>query len=222
MERGFRHEYKYLISAASARLLKARLPHIMHRDSHTGLGERYTIRSLYFDDSHRTAYEEKMDGICDRVKYRIRYYNDDPTFIRLEKKEKHNDLTKKTGQTITQQQAQRLQKLLPVREGLAMELHLNRQLRPSVLVEYDRTPFVCSAGNTRVTLDENLRTRPCCTDLFASSAAMLPVLEPGQVILEVKFDDYMPKHLAAALSDIPKHAMAISKYALCMQLSEIL
>ena len=222
MHDGFRHEYKYLISEASARLLKARLPHIMRRDEHTGTAQSYTIRSLYFDDPQRTAYEEKMAGLRDRVKYRIRYYNADPTFIKLEKKEKRNNLTKKTAQTISLQQAQRLQRRLPVEEGLAMELQLEKQLSPCVLVEYDRTPFVHHDGNTRITLDENLRTRSCCTDLFASSASMLPVLERGQVILEVKFDDFLPSHLALALSDIPKHALAISKYALCMDVAEIL
>jgi hypothetical protein len=86
-----------------------------------------------------------------------------------------------------------------------------------VLVDYDRTPFVRADGNTRITLDENLRTRPFSTDLMASSNAMIPVLDPDQVILEVKFDDFLPGYLSAALSDIPKTPMAISKFALCMQ-----
>ena len=70
---------------------------------------------------------------------------------------------------------------------------------------------------TRITLDENLRTRPFCTDLLASPNAMIPVLEPDQVILEVKFDDFLPGYLRDALADIPKTPMAISKFALCMQ-----
>ena len=47
---------------------------------------------------------------------------------------------------------------------------------------------------------------------------MLPVLEDGQVILEVKFDDFLPSHLGAALGDIPKIPMAISKFAMCLNL----
>ena len=43
-------------------------------------------------------------------------------------------------------------------------------------------------------------------------------MEPDQVILEVKFDDFLPGHLAAALADIPKAPMAISKFAMCLNL----
>ena len=72
MKEGYRHEYKYLISACSAQLLKRRLPHVMARDPHAGPTGQYTIRSLYFDDGNYSAYEEKMSGVADRVKYRIR------------------------------------------------------------------------------------------------------------------------------------------------------
>ena len=106
-------------------------------------------------------------------------------------------------------------------DGLAEELRLHCQsggARPVVLVDYDRTPFVCANGNTRITLDENLRTRPYCGCLEGSSQAMVPVLEPDQVILEVKFDDFLPGYLSDALADIPKAPMAISKFALCLNL----
>ena len=53
---------------------------------------------------------------------------------------------------------------------------------------------------------------------WASPAAMVPVLEKGQVILEVKFDDFLPGYLADVLRDIPKANMAISKFAMCMNL----
>ena len=85
-------------------------------------------------------------------------------------------------------------------------------------MDYDRTPFICRDGNTRITLDENLRTRPHDANLLASPQAMIPVLDRNQVILEVKFDDFLPGYLADALRDIPKVNLAISKFALCMNL----
>ena len=164
-----------------------------------------------------------MAGIADRVKYRIRYYDYDTGAIRLEKKEKHGELTRKTGQTITLADALHLQSgdAAPCpdsRDGLAAELRCGilGGLRPAILVDYDRTPFVCNAGQTRITLDENIRTRPYCPELMASEKAMVPVLEPGQAVLEVKFNDFLPGHLAAALGDIPRVNLAISKYALCL------
>ena len=224
MEKGLRHEYKFLISRADAELLKLRLPHIMQRDPHAGETGRYTIRSLYFDDVNAAAYYEKLDGIDSRTKYRIRFYDYDSSIIKLEKKEKLGNLTRKTAQTITKNDARALEYALAqgcpdTAEGLTEELRLaclGRGLRPKVLVDYDRTPFLYHAGNTRITIDENLRTRPYIAHLFASPRAMTPVLEPDQVILEVKFDDFLPGYLADALADIPKVNMAISKFAMCM------
>lgn len=226
MKDGCRHEYKYLISPAAAQLLRLRLPHIMNRDPYAGAGGQYTIRSLYFDDFSHSAHAEKMSGIRDRTKYRIRYYNYDDRVIKLERKEKLGALTRKTAQSITKADALALERCLlegcpDNPQGLTQQLRracLYQGLRPWVLVDYERTPFVCSLGNTRITLDENLRTRPYCGALFASHAAMIPVIGPEQVILEVKFDDFLPGYLSDALADIPKDAIAISKFALCMGL----
>ena len=251
MEKNFRHEYKYLISRSSAELLKVRLKGLMRHDPHTGPTGRYTIRSLYFDDLTADAFYDKVSGVDNRSKYRIRCYNYSNSIFKLEKKEKKGHLTRKTGQKLTLSQVQAIQEnprkyhVIPsVAEGsttsgldgkqkipplpsvgrndsLLEELRLfccSKGGRPMVLVDYDRTPFVCADGNTRITIDENLRTLPYRGDLFASSDAMIPVMEPEQVILEVKFDDFLPGHLNDCLADIPKAPMAISKFAMCMNL----
>lgn len=221
MENGFRHEYKYLISRADAELLKRRLPHFMERDPHAGETGLYTIRSLYFDDFAGNAFYDKVDGVNYRAKYRIRFYNYDISHMKLEKKEKLGNLTRKTAQTITKADARALEKgrTPALQRGLIAELQQKislEGLRPRVIVDYDRTPFICRDGNTRITLDENVRTKPYAAKLYASPEAMIPVLEPDQVILEVKFDDFLPGYLADVLADIPRTAMAISKFALCM------
>jgi len=226
MDKSFRHEYKYMISRQSAELLKRRLPHIMQRDPHTGSGGQYTIRSLYFDDLAFHAFEEKVSGIDNRTKYRIRCYNYSDSGFKLEKKEKKGNLTRKTAQSIRREDVLSLLQNPRLRiaedpKGLAEELRLlslTRGARPVVLVDYDRTPFISACGNTRITLDENLRTLPYEGDLFAGATPCIPVTEPEQVILEVKFDDFLPGHLDAALADIPKIPMAISKFAMCLNL----
>ena len=225
MQEGYRHEYKFLISRSAAQLLKCRLPGLMQPDPYAGSTGQYTIRSLYFDDPQFSAYDEKMAGIRDRVKYRIRCYNYNTQVIRLEKKEKLGDLTRKTGQSVTEEQVRLLQKggmpdLTAQPEPLLGELQRKMAcgLQPVVLVDYDRTPFVCNAGQTRITLDENIRTLPYRADLWASHTAMMPVLEPDQVVLEVKFNDFLPGYLAQALEDIPKIHLAVSKYVLCANL----
>ena len=222
MQNGYRHELKYLISRSAAELLRRRLHHFMHRDPHAGPTGQYTIRSLYFDGFHAEAFHEKVSGIAERMKYRIRYYNYEPRFLKLECKEKHGSLTSKRAASVSLEQALALQNKQPMEtaDGLVLELQQKMNwegLRPRVLVDYDRTPFVCADGNTRITLDENLRTRPGSWELLGDHHAMIPVLEPDQVILEVKFDDFLPGYLADALADIPKAPMAISKFAMCMQ-----
>ena len=224
MEKNFRHEYKYLISRQAAELLKMRLPHVMRRDPHAGETGQYTIRSLYFDDLAFGAFEEKVSGVDNRIKYRIRCYNYDDQIFKLEKKEKKGHLTRKTAQKVSKADVISLQNNPRQRcphycAGLAEELRLaclGKGTKPVVLVDYDRTPFVSVYGNTRITLDENLRTIPYAADIFAPATPAVPVMEPDQVILEVKFDDFLPGYLAAALADIPKAPMAISKFALCM------
>ena len=226
MQNNYRHEYKFLISPSAAALLKLRLPHVMRRDPHAGPEGMYTIRSLYFDDPNYSAFWDKVDGVDNRTKYRIRCYNGDTSHCRLERKEKHGNLTRKTSQAITPQDALALQNgdffgCPDHPTGLTEELRklcATGGMRPIVLVDYDRTPFVCVSGNTRITLDENLRTRPYCPDLFAPSTCMIPVMEKDEVVLEVKFDDFLPGYLRDALSDIPKTAMSISKFAMCTNL----
>ena len=223
MKEGYRHEYKFIISTESALLLKSRLRGVMEPDPHVGSSGSYTIRSLYFDDPNHEAFFEKVDGVDNRTKYRIRCYNQDLTRLKLERKEKKGHLTRKTAQTVSPEAAALYQqgKVPAVQtEDLAGELRMKllAGLRAAVVVDYDRTPFVCRLGNTRITLDENLRTIPHCTRLDAPAVGMIPVLEPGEVVLEVKFDDFLPGYLAEALSDIPKAALAVSKFALCMGL----
>lgn len=226
MEKNYRHEYKYLISRETAELLRRRLPHFMKRDPHAGPTGQYTIRSLYFDDLNFEAFYEKVSGTDNRTKYRIRCYNYSDTLFKLERKEKKGHLTRKTAQTITLADVHTLQetpeKICPDHpKGLTEELRLQnicKGTKAMVLVDYDRTPFVCASGNTRITLDENLRTLPYHKNIFASSHAMIPALEADQVILEVKFDDYLPGYLSDVLADIPKAPMAISKFALCLNL----
>ena len=222
MEKNFRHEYKFLISRSAAELLKLRLPHVMDYDPHAGPAGQYTIRSLYFDDLAFGAFEEKVSGVDNRTKFRIRCYNYKDKVLKLEKKEKKGHLTRKTAQTLSPADVQAIQNdpdspCPDHPEGLAEELRLlcaGKGARPVVLVDYDRTPFVSVYGNTRITLDENLRTLPYAKELFAPAHPAIPVMETDQVILEVKFDDFLPGHLAACLEDIPKIHFAVSKYVL--------
>ncbi len=220
----YRHELKYQVGAADHLALRQRLGPIMQRDPHTGPNGLYTIRSVYFDNYRDKALHEKLDGVQLREKFRIRYYNDDLSFITLEKKIKHNDLCMKVDAPITQDEFRRIIQepgawMLEHPDPLVRELYCKmqfQQLRPRVLVSYVREPYIYAPGNVRVTFDSCIRT-----SLFESRFAdgALPDISatdtPGDMILEVKFDDFLPEIIRTLLQSGGLRQQAFSKYGAC-------
>ena len=87
MRDDYRHEVKHEINYSDMLDIRRRLSAIARRDEHAKEG-KYHIRSLYFDTPEDTALREKLLGVSKREKYRIRCYDGDTSFIRLEKKTK--------------------------------------------------------------------------------------------------------------------------------------
>ena len=197
-----RHEIKYIISLREAELLKYRLRALLRPDPHVRADGSYFIRSLYFDDTDYRAYHEKIAGVKERTKYRIRFYNMDDSRITLEKKSKDGDFSGK--------------------EELARELARLRQngWKPAVLVDYVRYPFIYPTGNVRVTIDTELRTAPFKTNLFDDRALTVPVLDEGEAVLEVKCDAVLPAPVRALLEGVTKQRCAVSKYTKCLDILE--
>ena len=220
----YRHELKYSISLADRLALTQRLAPLMRRDPHTDETGRYTIRSVYFDNYKDKALREKLDGVQKREKFRIRYYNDDFSFITLEKKIKHNDLCKKLDAPLTAEEYRRILQapgpwMLEHPEPLVGELYCKmklQQLRPRVLVSYVREPYIYRAGNVRVTFDSHIRT-----SLFERSFAegappdISATDTPGDTILEVKFDAFLPGVIRGLLQVGTLRQQAFSKYGAC-------
>ena len=105
---GFRHELKYRIGYVQYIELRNRLRTVMQSDIHTGTDGRYLIRSIYFDNYMDKALREKENGVPMREKFRIRYYNDDLTYLTLEKKIKDNALCMKVDAQITEKECRQL------------------------------------------------------------------------------------------------------------------
>lgn len=216
-----RHEHKHLITRADFLLLQARLAAVMQPDPHTGPDGCYHIRSLYFDTADDRILREKLDGLSRREKYRIRIYNGDDRFIRLEKKIKLGGLGAKLSAILTRQEVLCIQRgeidfLLRRSEPVLRELYAAMRydgLRPKTLVDYTRRPFVYPPGNVRVTLDYDVRTGLNCHDLFAETPT-LPAAD-GAIILEVKYDSFLPDVIRSAVQLGSASESAFSKYAAC-------
>ena len=218
MEQKFRHEYKHSITPADMVTLRMRLSAVMQHDSFT-VGGKYFIRSLYFDNIFDKALFEKLNGVNQREKFRIRYYNGDTSFIRLEKKAKFGGLSSKLRAQLTYGQADLLARGIPVRSSknelideLAFKMD-TQLLKPKTIVDYTREAFVYPAGNVRITLDYNIRTGMDPTELLDPNCVTVPTGE--DIILEVKWDEYLPSAIEQAVQLGSRQTSSFSKYAAC-------
>ncbi len=210
---------KFYVSRAGAEIVKSRLRKICYPDPHYPPYQPYFIRSLYFDDADLSAYRDKIAGVDDRIKYRLRFYNMDPSFIAFEKKQKKGEFIEKTSVRVDEGVMARMAagRCVGAEGGLVREYDVlvkNRFLRPVVLVDYDRTVFSYPIGDTRVTVDENVRARRFGGELFNTTASV-PALERGEAVLEVKFNTVLPAQIECLLGDVAKTRSAVSKYCLC-------
>ena len=217
----FRNEWKHEITLSDMMTLRARLRTVAKPEEH-GINGTYSIRSLYFDDLFDTALREKIDGVNIREKFRIRYYGDDLSFIRLEKKSKINGLCNKIQAQITADETQRIlsgdtEWMRSDARVLVRELYLkmkDKGLRPKTIVDYTRDAFVFPAGNIRVTMDYNIRTGMQSVDFLNPASITVPAGN-SPIILEVKWDEYLPDVIRDAVQLEGRHTAAFSKYAAC-------
>lgn len=225
-----RNELKFIISKPAAEILKMRLKPFVTNDKYsTTENNTYKIKSLYFDDIYNSAYYDKIDGVNEREKFRIRIYNDDDNFIRLEKKEKRFGLTFKTQTTISKQEYEDIindnyNDITNIKNELLKELLIKKKLnnlKPSVIVEYDRYALNGMVEDLRITFDENIKTQRFHTNLLKNTSLNFAVLNKDEIVLEIKFNDYIPQHILAIINSIPSIRIAVSKFALCCESKEV-
>ncbi|NLK75327.1 MAG: polyphosphate polymerase domain-containing protein [Clostridiales bacterium] len=214
-----RHELKHYINYADILELRARLPFIAKLDINATDGLGYRVRSLYFDNYEDKALKEKIDGVNEREKFRIRLYNDNLSFIKLEKKSKKNGLCFKESAILTKEECRKLisGKLDVLKENgnpLCMELYAKmqfQQLRPKNIVDYMREAYTYPMGNVRITLDYDIRTSYNIHDFLEANPITVPIL--GVYILEVKYDNYLPEIIRGMVALSSRRSTAFSKYA---------
>ncbi len=183
----------------------------------------YNIRSLYFDDIYDTCYRENEAGTDPREKFRIRIYDHSSERISLELKRKVRGKTQKLSCLLTEEQCRGLMEgEIPVLQenspALLRKLCLlmqTRHMRPKVIVEYERVPYVYPHGNVRITMDENISASNRTDRFLERQIPLRPILEAGQHILEVKYDEYLPDGIYRTIQSGNLRQTAFSKYYLC-------
>ena len=217
----YRHEGKHQISRTDLFVIRQRMQAIAETDPHAVDGS-YLIRSLYFDNNRDKALREKTDGVNMREKFRIRYYNGDPSVIHLEKKSRCNGLGTKYSADLTREETQNiidgnLDWMMNSRRPLIQELYCKMRyqgMEPKTIVEYTREPFIYRPGNVRVTFDYDIRTGIKSKDFLDPDCVMIPAGDAG-IILEVKWDAFLPDIIRDAVWIPGRRETAFSKYAQC-------
>ncbi len=221
-----RHELKYYISPMEYHLLSNALDHVLERDPNGDEeNNEYHIRSLYFDTIRNDAMLDKISGIKNRDKYRIRIYNFSDKLIRMECKTKVGNLISKRSVAIPRLLADQLiagdpTGLERTRSGLLQDVFREMTvnlLRPVVLVDYVREAYLHPAEEVRITFDKQLRTGLLSHDLFNPYVPTISPFDHGEMILEVKFNRMMPPFIRDLLCTYVHSAQnsAISKYTWC-------
>lgn len=225
----YRYELKFLLNSSYAEILKYRLSLFMEVDENS-IDDKYFIRSLYFDDIYDTAYYEKIDGLEEREKYRIRYYNFDKSYIVLEMKGKKNFLTYKRQVKITEKDYNNIidkdYDKINTKDKPVLEEFINKAKRknliPSIIVDYKRLAYTYPVEDVRITFDEDVSSGKFNYDLFSEEVEPYRVIGPNEVILEVKYNNSFPKILNKVLQSVPMTRIAISKFAMCKEKKEVL
>lgn len=214
---------KHVINTADMLAIRQRMRAVATPDPHAENGA-YKIRSLYFDNADDKALREKIDGVNRREKWRIRYYNLDPaSVIHLEKKSRTGGLGTKYDAVLTKEEAAAIVRgetdwMIDAKDRpLVQEFYSaykNQGMRPVVIVDYTREPFIYAPGNVRVTLDYDIRTGLKNTDFLDPLCVTVPARD-APILLEVKWDAFLPDVIRDAVQLGSRSAQAFSKYAQC-------
>ena len=218
----YRHELKYIISYAQYAQIRVRLRALMRQDHHVNAQGFYTVRSLYFDDYLNSAYNEKYAGIPDRQKYRIRIYNYDDTVIHLERKIKRDRYVQKQTAPLDRCQVHEIvmgnyDSLRDCNDPLHLVFYhecRSKIMRPRVIIDYEREPYIMDAGNVRITFDQHIRAGTEGWDIFNDRMAMVEVFEPSFLVMEVKYTHFLPSLIQGMLPRSSSEFTAASKYIL--------
>lgn len=215
-----RHELKYYLSHSDYVYAQSLLEKLMHKDQHQKDDEGYFIRSLYFDDIQNSSVQEKLGGIEFRDKYRIRIYDCNQDWAKLERKRKNNQYVDKTSVTISKKEAYKLIEgdcdfLLQKESTQARALYFDfkqKYLRPVVIVDYHRDVYKMDYNDIRITFDKNLRTSTEHFDIYDKNILTLPLQRDDVIEMEVKFNHVLPPWFQKFFHFESANYLAISKY----------
>lgn len=220
-----RREEKYPIDLIYAKSHINKFEKILETDSFSKEGS-YMVRSLYFDTLDDKDFFDKMKEQNLRRKVRLRIYNPNDKFAKLELKQKENIFQKKRSLKITRQDAIALingnyEVLLGYGDEFALEIYAIMRMegyRPKSIVEYQRRAFMAKENNIRLTFDSDIRATESSFDLFDEKLPLYSVFPQDKVIFEVKYDKFLLSYISELISIANTTKITSSKYCLSRKL----
>lgn len=212
----FRHEYKYVLPYGEMLKLRSKLEDVLTLDR----GGSYVVRSLYFDTPDENDYYAKQNGEMVRKKIRLRIYDVDSDYAKLEIKGKYDIHQLKESLVISKTLAKEIingkyDGLMEIDNELAKRLYVYLQTgyRPKVIIEYDRIAYITST-TTRITIDYNIRKSNDFDNFYSNDINYFGLTDAKDVVLEVKFDRFLEPYISKILENYTSRYQSVSKYVM--------
>ena len=215
-----RKEIKYIVPLGKALAIREQLDRLLQRDEHCADGP-YLVRSLYFDSANQIDFAEKLAGVINRKKVRLRIYDKDASLCKLVIKQKTDDRQQKLSLIISASDAAEishgnikvLKKYFDTSATSLKAYGIMAQglYRPVAQIAYDRLAYKYSMYDTRITLDMNVRSSESNLDIFSPDVRYVPIMREDAV-LEVKYSGKLMGFLSALLAQFHLTQGTFSKY----------
>ncbi|GHV37723.1 molecular chaperone [Spirochaetia bacterium] len=225
-----RSEIKYRIPLSLALRMQGRLAAILPPDKNNRGSGGYMVRSLYFDSLNNGDFRAKIDGMEEHKKLRLRIYAPGSKTAKLELKEKTGVWQRKRSITLSREDALLLiagdySPLLRSAEHLSQKIYLLMSqgiYRPKCIIQYQRTAFIGTANDIRITFDSKIEASESNYDLFAEKPSLYPVSHPNSVTMEVKYDRFLLSYVKNLLENADQPSVSYSKYTMGRYISHYL
>lgn len=208
-----RYEKKYKITQLQASEMIAFLNGHLALDKHHDPKNivPYKIHSLYLDDKDARIIHKSIEKPSYKEKYRLRWY-EDPNQTFLEVKIKHLSRSHKKRMTFREDSTS-----LDNYQSLILESFPTSYLTSITqdpiqhfcLIEYNRIAFEDQKENLRITFDYDVS--------YTFNAEKKSLFDSDTVILEIKYDQSLPRFLSQYLSSHHMYSRSLSKIGLSLK-----
>jgi SPX domain protein involved in polyphosphate accumulation len=225
-----RYEFKYHLSRFDAdRLVSSLLKNNMVWDPFVENKEEkdYTVTSLYFDSPDYKCYHEKISGLKNRYKLRLRIYDDylkDEQNVFLEIKRKTDMVILKDRVILSHEKYKKIFEegelnfsslIFSKRDQEVLEEFFYKKsvfnMLPAVFVKYKRKPLIGAFNDRfRITFDSEIKSSG--GQGWLEKRDDLIEISPGLVVMEVKFDNTLPKWFLKIIRKYELDRRPFSKY----------